>query len=139
MRQAETDAELEAAARIRADAYYQVPPTVDATMLRARHGQPSDCIHLCGMQAMVPPPRFVQSLARQWASDEFRGLVIRTSPSATGPPDCLCLVAVSAEGEVVGTLDLRPATRSAPSGVPNVSSVWRMHFCWVLELKQQQK
>lgn len=94
VREAETDDELEICARIRASAYYEELPT----------------------------PRFVINLERQFARDEFQALVRRTrSVPGVGSPRAVCIVALDAEGHVVGSLDIRPPfskTGLQPGGVP---------------------
>jgi ribosomal protein S18 acetylase RimI-like enzyme len=89
-----SNAELEEAAQIRADCFYE---------------------------AMVPMPRFAASLAKKMAGEEYRGLLQRTAIQTDGRLRCICLVAVSPDAHVCGSLDLRlPAEASGchPPGVP---------------------
>lgn len=94
VREAKTDDELETCARIRASAFYEELPT----------------------------PRYVINLKRQFARDEFQALVKRTrNLPGSGSPKALCMVALDADGEVVGSVDLRPPfskTGRQPDGVP---------------------
>lgn len=95
VRPAASHEELEVAARIRAAAYYET---------------------------VIPEPRFVISLQRQMANDEYRSLKRRTAAIDGSYPECTCMVAVAADGTVLGTLDLRlPAatTGTVAAGVPN--------------------
>ena len=72
---------------------------------------------------MVPQPRFAASLAKKMAGEEYRGLLQRTAIQTDGRLRCICLVAVSPDAHVCGSLDLRmPAEASGchPPGVPEV-------------------
>ncbi|KAK9857997.1 hypothetical protein WJX84_005609, partial [Apatococcus fuscideae] len=63
--------------------------------------------------------RFVESFKKQFAERELESLVGRTASRQAGKtPKCICMVALSPEGDqgVVGTLDLRPP--AAATGVP---------------------
>jgi len=95
VRQAASDDELEQCANIRAVAYFE---------------------------AMPSPPRMIVSAQRQIARDEFSGLVRRTAQLPnSGHPKAVCLVALSEEGSVLGSLDIRPPatlTGKQPKGVP---------------------
>mmetsp|Transcript_10438 Transcript_10438/g.22411 ORF Transcript_10438/g.22411 Transcript_10438/m.22411 type:complete len:279 (-) Transcript_10438:1086-1922(-) len=92
VRPATTRAELQQAARLRAEAYYEEDRS-----------------------------RFVETFKRQFAAQEVESLLQRTTPQPgqTAAP-CECLVAIS-EGEVVGCIDIRlPAAvcGAHPQGVP---------------------
>jgi hypothetical protein len=68
-------------------------------------------------------PRFAASLAKKMAGEEYRGLLQRTAIQTDGRLRCICLVAVSPDAHVCGSLDLRmPAEASGchPPGVPEV-------------------
>jgi hypothetical protein len=81
------------------------------------HVRPAD------IQAMVPVPRFAASLASKMAREEYQGLRNRTAVQTDGRMWCICLVAVSPDEGVCGSLDLRlPAEVSGhyPPGVPEV-------------------
>lgn len=94
VREARTDDELEACANIRASAFYEE----------------------------LPVPRYVINLKRQFAREEFQGLVKRTrNVPGEGPPKAVCFVALNEEKCVVGCGDIRPPfskTGLQPTGVP---------------------
>ena len=72
--------------------------------------------------------RFVESFKKQFAERELESLVGRTASRQAGKtPKCICMVALSPEGDqgVVGTLDLRPpaaATGVPPPSIPEAGS-----------------
>ena len=71
----------------------------------------------------MPMPRFAASLAKKMAGEEYRGLLQRTAIQTDRRLRCICLVAVSPDAHVCGSLDLRlPAEASGyhPPGVPEV-------------------
>mmetsp|Transcript_12030 Transcript_12030/g.30878 ORF Transcript_12030/g.30878 Transcript_12030/m.30878 type:complete len:282 (+) Transcript_12030:150-995(+) len=72
-------AELEAAAQLRAEAYYE-----DSA------------------------GRYVATFKKHFVQQEVGSLRGRTQVSPNGFPECVCLVAVDSTGAVLGTLDVRP-------------------------------
>jgi ribosomal protein S18 acetylase RimI-like enzyme len=79
--------ELEDAARLRAEAYYE-----DSS------------------------GRYVETFKRHFVRQETDSLRTRTAVSPNGFPECVCLVAVwEGSGQVVGTLDIRPPAGSVGS------------------------
>lgn len=90
---------LQQTARLRADAYYEEQPTT----------------------------RFVDTFKRQFAEQELQSLCARTG---VGRPvaqhlQCVCLVALDAQGDVQGCVDVRPPachTGVVPKGVTNDDS-----------------
>ncbi|GMH34322.1 hypothetical protein BSKO_02156 [Bryopsis sp. KO-2023] len=77
IREAQGQSEFNAAAKLRAEAYFE--------------GDRS---------------RFVSSLKRQFAEREAGALLTRTLPGPSGQPEMLCLVATDESGRILGTLDI---------------------------------
>ena len=75
------------------------------------------------LQNTVRGSRFTQNFKKGFVSQEYRSLLRRTEAPVGGLPEAICLVAVSPDGRVAGTLDLRPPACAAdrqPKGVPKV-------------------
>ncbi len=75
------------------------------------------------LQNTVRGSRFTQNFKKGFVSQEYRSLLRRTEAPIGGLPEAICLVAVSPDGRVAGTLDLRPPACAAdrqPKGVPKV-------------------